>query len=199
VPFDFVKGDATRHLNPHGDLRMLRRLYLTTLFALQLALLAHVAPRLGHALHADAALGALPGGLPNLVQIAGAAVAITGVALALVYPGVALLRHHQRGATRFHGLPRWAVALALAGAAALGVGLILQGLIPLLPHDAKLEAALIARPTQNAGLALAAAGTLCAELLRRGVGAARVATSVHRCIAERIEVTHPPELRTRGV
>jgi len=178
---------------------MLRRLYLTTLLALQLALLVRVAPRLGYALHADAALGALPGSVAGLAQLAGAATAIVGVALALVYPGVALLRHQQRGATRFHGLPRWAVALALAGAAALGVGLILEGLIPLLPREVKFTVALIARPTQNAGLALAAAGTLCAELLRRGVGAPRVAPSAHRGIAERIEVTHPPELRTRGV
>lgn len=178
---------------------MLRRLYLATLFALQLALLARVAPRLGYALHADAALGALPGGPPALLQFAGAAAAIVGVALALVYPGVALLRHHQRGEMRFLGLPRWAVALALAGAVVLGAGLVLEGLIPLLPREFKFAMALIARPTQNAGLALAAAGTLCAELLRRGVGVARGATNAPERVAERIEVTHPPELRTRGV
>ena len=179
---------------------MIRRLYLAALVALQLALLARVAPRLGHALHTDAALGALPGGLPALVQLAGAATAIVGVAVALVFPGVALLRHHQRGPIRFRGLPRWAVGLALAGAAALGVGLALQGLIPLLPREVKITSALIARPTQNAGLALAVAGTLCAELLRRSVGAARGTMSIaHRRVAESIEVTDPPELRTRGI
>ncbi len=178
---------------------MFRKLYLAALIALQLALLARVAPRLGYALHADAALGALPGGLPAVAQLTFAAAAIVGVALALVYPGVALLRHRQRGEIRFDGLPRWAVALALVGAAALGIGLVVEGLIPLLPREVKFTAALMARPTQNAGLALAAAGTLCAELLRRGVGAARCATSVHQRVAQRIEVTDPPELRTRGV
>lgn len=178
---------------------MLRRLYLAALVALQLALLARVAPRLGHALRTDAALGALPGGLPALAQFAAAATAIVGVAAALVFPGVALLRHYQRGPIRFRGLPRWAVGLALAGAVALGVGLALQGLIPLLPREVRITAALVARPTQNAGLALAVAGTLCAELLRRSVGAVSSTMNVRRHVAQSIEVTAPPELRTRGV
>jgi hypothetical protein len=48
----------------------------------------------------------------------------------------------------------------------------------------------------NAGLALMAAGVLCAEVLRRGVGVPRRAL-VPRDGSQRIEVTHPPELATR--
>jgi hypothetical protein len=174
---------------------MIRRLYLATLLALQLVLLARVAPRLGVALHTDAALGALPGGLPALAQWLGTAGAIVGVALALVFPGVALLRHQQRGKLRFIGLPRWAVGLALAGGATLVAGVLLHASLSLLPADAKLAAALVARTAQNAGLALGAAGALCAELLRRSVAPLRN-TSVRRHV-ERIEVTDPPDLRTR--
>lgn len=174
---------------------MLRRLYIATLLALQLVLLVRVAPRLAVALHADAALGALPGGVPALAQWLGAAAAIVGVALALVFPGVALLRHQQRGKIRFIGLPRWAVALALAGGAVLAAGLMLNAALPLLPSGARLAAALVARGAQNAGLALGAAGALCAELLRRSVMPLR-STSVRRHV-DRVEVTDPPELRTR--
>jgi hypothetical protein len=174
---------------------MTRKLYLAMLLALQLVLFGRVAPRLGVALHADAALGALPAGPAALAQWLGAAAAIVGVALALVFPGVALLRHQQRGSIRFIGLPRWAVGLALAGGATLAVGVLLHATLPLLPLDARLATAHIGRGAQNAGIALAAAGTLCAELLRRSVAPLRD-TSASRH-AERIEVTDPPELKTR--
>jgi hypothetical protein len=177
---------------------MIRRLYLMTLLALQLALLMRVAPRLGHALHVDAAISALPGGWPAAAQLVIAAVAVIGVALALVFPGVAWLRHCQRGETRFRGLPRWAVKLTLAGAAAAAGGLLLLGLPPLLPADLQIAVVLVAGPAQNAGLALMAAGALCAELLRRSVGAPSTLPPPRRIRAERIEVTDPPELRTRG-
>jgi hypothetical protein len=177
---------------------MIRRLYLITLLALQLALLVRVAPRLGHALHVDAAIGALPGGWPVVAQFAIAAVAVIGVALALVFPGVAWLRHCQRGEARFRGLPRWAVKLTLVGAAVAAGGLLLLGLAPLLPADLQSAIALVGRPAQNAGLALMAAGALCAELLRRSVGAPLTPSPPRRFPTERIEVTDPPELRTRG-
>jgi hypothetical protein len=177
---------------------MIRRLYLTTLLALQLALLLHVALPLGHALHVDAALGALPHGWPAVAQFASAAVAVIGGALALVFPWVALLRHRQRGELRFLGLPRWAVALALTGATIFALGLSIKTMVPLLPLDARMAAVLTARPALNAGLALLAAGALCAELLRRSVGAKRAATTVRRTLPQRIEVTHPPELSTRA-
>jgi hypothetical protein len=61
-----------------------------------------------------------------------------------------------------------------------------------------MAAVLAARPTLNAGLALMAAGALCAELLRRSVGAKRAATTVRRTLPQRIEVTDPPELSTRA-
>jgi len=49
----------------------------------------------------------------------------------------------------------------------------------------------------NAGLALMAAGVLCAEVLRRGVGMPRRITAPRDTPPLRIEVTHPPELATR--
>jgi hypothetical protein len=169
------------------------------LIALQLALLVRVAPRLGHALHVDAAIGALPGGFPAAAQIASAAVAVIGVALALVFPGVAWLRHCQRGEMRFRGLPKWAVTVTLVGGAIAVAGLGLHGLSPLLPADLQIAVVHVARPAQNAGLALMAAGALCAELLRRSVGVPLILRPSRRVHAERIEVTYPPELRTRGV
>jgi hypothetical protein len=56
---------------------------------------------------------------------------------------------------------------------------------------------LTARPVVNAGLALMAAGVLCAEVLRRSVGVPRIVILPRDTAPQRIEVTHPPELATR--
>jgi hypothetical protein len=60
-----------------------------------------------------------------------------------------------------------------------------------------MTAVLTARPVVNAGLALMAAGALCAETLRRGVGMPRRIAATRDSLPQRIEVTQPPELATR--
>ena len=66
----------------------------------------------------------------------------------------------------------------------------------MLPDDMGMTAVLIARSGIAGGLAMAAAGVLCAELLRRSVAAGRSALPDRHSGRGRIEVTHPPELRT---
>jgi hypothetical protein len=66
----------------------------------------------------------------------------------------------------------------------------------MLPDDMRMTAVLLARSGIAGGLAMAAAGVLCAELLRRSVAAGRSALPGSHSGHGRIEVTHPPELRT---
>ena len=105
-------------------------------------------------------------------------------------------RHRRAGSQRFLGLPGWAVTLALAGTLLLGAAALLLALAPTLPDDMGMSAVLLARSGIAGGLAMAAAGVLGAERLRRSVVAGRLGlTDGHRAHG-RIEVTHPPELRT---
>jgi hypothetical protein len=107
-----------------------------------------------------------------LQQIA-TGLAVAGAALALVFPGVALARHQRSGTHRFVGLPPWAVALALAGISLFCAAELGRALAPIMPAEPRAVAYLVARPAIAGGLALATAGVLCAELLRRSVAAAR--------------------------
>ena len=150
---------------------MLRPLYLATLLILQLALIVGLAPPLGQALRADALAGHAPEGWPTMLQVIATGSAAAGAALALVFPGVALARHRRSGTIRFVGLPPWAVALALAGVALLAAAALGLALAPIMPAEARAIAYLVARPSLTGGLALATAGVLCAELLRRSVAA----------------------------
>ena len=174
----------------------MRRLYQVTLVALQVALLVQIVPPLAQGLWRGVALGAFADSPLALIQVGSAAAAITGGALALSFPALALLRHCRRS-LRFGGLPRWSVALALVGAAIFILGVSLNGVVPMLAPGDRMAAVLTARPVLNAGLALMAAGVLCAEVLRRGVGAPHVVVVSRDAASPRIEVTHPPELATR--
>lgn len=174
----------------------MRRLYQIALVALQAALLAEIVPPLAQGLWRDVALGAFAGSPLALIQVGSAAAAIAGGALALAFPSFALLRHRQRGRARFGGMPRWSVALALAGAVVFLLGAMLNGVVPLLEPNDRIAVVLTARPVLNAGLALMAAGVLCGEVLRRGVAVPHTAMTRDAGSA-RIEVTHPPELATR--
>jgi hypothetical protein len=176
---------------------MRRWLYLTTLLILQLALVCKLTPPLAQALSVEAAPGLAPGGWPAMLQLVATAAAIVGTSLVLIFPGVALSRHRRAGPLRFCNLPRWAITLALGGAVALGVGLIVLTLVPMLPIEARMTAVLIAKPIVAGGLALSAAGVLSAELLHRGVAATRATADAGRGRSGRVEVTQPPELRTR--
>ena len=176
---------------------MIRWLYQLTLVALQLALLFHVAPPLGQALGNGAAFGAFPHAPLAAIQIMSSVAAIGGCALGLAFPGLALLRHQQRGSTRFGGLPQWSVVLALGGAMLFLLGASLNALASMLTPEHRMAVVLAARPVLNAGLALMAAGVLCGELLRRSVGVPRIVMIPRDSVPQRIEVTHPPELATR--
>jgi hypothetical protein len=175
---------------------MVHRLYLITLLALQLALVVKLAPPLAQALRADALPGLAPEGLPATLQFVATGLAVAGASLALAFPGVALVRHQRAGPHRFQGLPAWAVALALAGTFLLATAALLLTAVPMLPDGIGMTAALVARSGIAGGLALAAAGVLCAELLRRSVAKGRSVLPDGLPRSGRIEVTHPPDLRT---
>lgn len=174
---------------------MLRSIYLVALAMLQLALIVELAPPLALGLRANALAGLAPEGWPALLQLFAIGLAVAGTALALVFPGVALARHQRAGPMRFVGLPRWAIALAVTGALLLAMATLALTIAPALPPEIRISVLLVSRPALSGGLALAAAGVLCGELLRRSVPARGVKLALRRALG-RIEVTHPPELRT---
>jgi len=177
---------------------MPRILYLSALIVLQLAVLLKLAAPLGRALSVESAPGIATEGWQAMLQLALTATAVTGASVALVFPGLALSRHACEGSARFFALPRWSVALALLGAAMLAGGALTPLLWPPLPVGPAVAAAWLARSVAAAGFALVAAGVLGGELLVAEVPIrAPRARSPRR--TGRIEVTHPPELRTRAV
>jgi hypothetical protein len=174
---------------------MVRWLYLATLVALQATLVAVVAPVL-----AEAVRTGLPG-LEDPVDIARAAagtVAIAATALTLAFPGFALARHHRRGRARFAGLPRWAIAKALAGGGVFVAALALAGIAALPGAGDAPGFADLAAAARNAGIALMAAGTLCAEVLRRPAGIPDAADASRAMSPPRHEVVAPADLATRA-
>ena len=175
-----------------------RWLYMATLSILQLGLIIELAPPLALALRADALAGLAPAGWPALLQLLAMSLAAAGTALALLFPGVALARHNRSGAMRFLGLPRWSIALAVAGVGVLVVATLALALASALPAGIRTSVLLIARPALSGGLALATGGVLCAELLRRSVPARSAKPSTRHGMG-RIEVTYPPELRTHAL
>jgi hypothetical protein len=174
---------------------MLRLIYLATLSMLQIVLIVEVAPPLALALHAHALAGLAPSGWPATLQLFAMGLGVAGTALTLVFPGLALARHRRAGAMRFLGLPRWAIGLAVGGLGVLGAATLALVAASTLPVEARSAVLLVARPAHTGGLALATAGVLCAELLRRSVPARRLERSPRQSTG-RIEVTHPPEHRT---
>lgn len=178
-------------------MHMRRQLYLFTLLVLQLALVVELASPLALALRVETAPGLAPAGWPAMLQLVATAVAVAGISLAIVFPGLALSRHRRAGVPRFLGMPRWAVSLALIGAGLLAAGAIVLASASIVQGELPMTLALIARPLLAGGLALAAAGVLCAELLRRGLTSVRGTVPAARPRLGRIEVTHPTDLRTR--
>lgn len=146
---------------------MLRACYLTALCGLQVLLAWQLVPPLAALLDRHLHLGTAGDGWHAAVEVLCAAAAAGGGALSLGFPSLALMRHAQRGAERFTGVPRTAVAVTLAGAALLlwpGALLVLQHGVAY-PVDPRIGAA--AAPFAPAGIALMSAGTLFGELLRR--------------------------------
>jgi hypothetical protein len=176
---------------------MLRRLYLATLVLLQIALIGCASRPLAQALRLETAPGLAPTGVPAMLQLLALAATVFGTSIALAFPTLALARHRRSGPLRFVGLPSWATVLASCGCGAMCAGFACLALVPTLPANAQMTAMLIARSVVAGGLALAAAGVVCSELLRRSVGPVRDSAR-RRAKSGRIEVTHPPELRTHA-
>jgi hypothetical protein len=174
---------------------MLRPIYLATLSVLQIVLIVELAPPLALAFRAHALAGLAPGGWPATLQLFAMGAGVAGAALTLVFPAMVLARHRRAGAMRFLGLPRWAIGLAIAGLGVLAAAAFALVAASTLPAETRVALLLVARPAQTGGLALATAGVLCAELLRRSVPA-RGRKPVPQPSTGRIEVTYPPEHRT---
>jgi hypothetical protein len=146
---------------------MLRMFYFATLFTLQCALLVKAGPPLWRGLRLDTVLASAKDGRVDYAPLAVTGLAVLGVVLTLSFPTIASLRHCQRGEAHFCGVPRWAVAIALAGAAILLIGYALQSLAPLSSINWRLAVSVTARNAITAGAGLMTAGVLCAELMHR--------------------------------
>lgn len=172
---------------------MLRKFYLGTLLMLQWALLVQAGPPLWRGLRLDTVLTASRAGHVDYAPLAVTGLAVLGVVLTLSFPTVVSMRHCLRGETHFCGLPRWAVAIACAGAAILLIGCALQWLTPLSSVEWRLALGITSRNAVTAGALLTTAGVLCAELLHRNAGAASGATT-EQTAAARAATSHPPRL-----
>ena len=145
---------------------MLRPCYLAALCVLQVMLAWQLVPLVALVLTRHVPLGHAADGWPAVMEVASAALCVVGAGLTLSYPCIMLMRHIQRGAHRFAGLPRWAVVLMFLGCALLAMHFALRAAAPWLPlfDDRPLGAML---PLAAPGVALMSAGALFAELLRR--------------------------------
>lgn len=177
----------------------MRRTYLAALALLQLALVVVVAPPLSAAMRAHAAIGDAPDPAAAALRLAVVGVAMTGGAFALAGPLLALLRHRQRGAVRFRGLPRVAVAATIGGAALFAatgsVGLLLEHADVAAPAwlDDLLPAVV------DAAIAVAVGGATCAEMLRRSVAPPPLIGHTLPPRQVTVQVVAPEELRTLPV
>ncbi len=146
---------------------MMRVVYLAALAILQVMLAWQLVPTVALVLQEHIRLGTLPDGWPSILQVAAAAVCVVGAGLTLGYPSVALMRHAQRGAQRFAGLPAWTVLLTFAGIVLLAGDAALRAFAYAadVPQAARLIAA--ALPLAPTGVALLSAGVLMGEILRR--------------------------------
>jgi len=145
---------------------MMRRCYLVALCVLQVMLAWQLVPIVALVLMRHVPLGHAADGWPAVAEIASAAMCVIGSGLTLAYPCIVMMRHVQRGAQRFTGLPRWAVALVFAGCVLLAMHFAIRFLSPWLPRvDQRPISAML--PLAAPGVALMSAGVLFAELLRR--------------------------------
>lgn len=143
-----------------------RLAYLASLCLLQVMSVAHGVPLVAHHLQTALPLGTSVGPGPFLA-VGYAVASVVGATLALGYPALALMRHVQRGEQRYRGLPRWCVVVTIAGAAMLGAAELLRHV-----EAPSALGALGLQGLRVSGAALAVAGSLCGELLRRSVAVA---------------------------
>jgi len=134
--------------------------YLAALGVLQVMFAWHLVPVLAALLSRHVPLGYAAGGVAAVAEVACAAVSVLGTGIALAYPCIVVMRHVQRGAQRFCGVPAWAVAITLLGSGLLAT----HGALHLFRPTHAVTALL---PLAAPGVALMAAGALLGELLRR--------------------------------
>ena len=125
--------------------------------------------------------------------------AMTGSAFALAGPLLALLRHRQRGAMRFLGLPRTAVAATVGGATLIATtGLVhLLTAHPVADPPPWLEDLLPA--AVDASIAVTIGAAICAEMLRRSVAPPQLIGHTVPPRQVTVQVVAPEELRTLPV
>jgi hypothetical protein len=153
---------------------MLRAAYLVCLIVLELALVSEVVPPLAEALRWRAAIAQAGDGGEAALRLTIALLGAAGAGLALAAPLLALLRHRQRGALRFLGLPRWAVATVIGGAAAFAACSLAAPWLADLDHRWAEAVVEVEQSLVLAATALMTGGALAAELLRRSVAPARL-------------------------
>lgn len=177
---------------------MMRFAYLLSLLVLQLSLVLDVVPMLGESLRVGADFAQARDADAALMRLAITGVGIIGGGFALAAPLFALLRHRQRGALRFLGLPGWAVMPAIAGAVVYAAcAMVATWLIDVdLPWLDPLQD--IERQVALAAISLMAGGVLAAELLRRSVAPPRLLRDLMPRRPGRTEVVGPDELRTHA-
>ncbi len=177
----------------------MRRAYLVALALLQVALVVAVAPPLSAALRAHAAIVDVPDPGAAVLRLAILGMAMTGSAFALAGPLLALLRHRQRGAMRFLGLPRTAVAATVGGATLIATtGLVhLLTAHPVADPPPWLEDLLPA--AVDASIAVTIGAAICAEMLRRSVAPPQLIGHTVPPRQVTVQVVAPEELRTLPV
>jgi hypothetical protein len=170
--------------------------YFATLLLLQFALIGCVAPPLSRLLRSHA---------PRALRPAAGRRCFSSWRRPATSPErrfACLSRHRTRAspAQRSIALSRlaeWATVLASCGGSLAAAGCRALALLSALPADARMTAMLVARPVVAGGLAVACGR----RAVRRAAAAKRRAGARERRSeaqqAGRIEVTHPPELRTR--
>ena len=177
----------------------MRCAYLVALALLQIALAVAVAPPLSAALRAHAAIVDAPNLAAAVLRLAIVGIAMTGGAFALAGPLLALLRHRQRGALRFRGLPRTAAAATIGGAALIATTGLVQLLIEHAVFDPPAWLHDLLPAATDASIAATVGGAICAEMLRRSVAPPQLIGHTVPPRQVTVQVVAPEELRTLPV
>jgi hypothetical protein len=148
---------------------MIRTAYLATLATLQLALTIDIAPRIAEIIRVQSAVLQAEDLSAAVLRLGVAGIAAASAAIVLSAPVLALLRHHQRGALRFLGLPAWWVRCSQAGAVLFALSLLAPQAFTVLAIPGSELWDALDEPLRQAAITLMAGGAIAAELLRRSI------------------------------
>jgi hypothetical protein len=177
---------------------MSRTAYLASLVVLQLALMSEVTPQVAEFIRVHSAILHAWDAPTAMLRMVVAGIAMLGATIVLAAPGLAFLRHHQRGGLRFLGLPSWAVCCAVAGALLFMLAFVAPHGFAFLAGAGVDTWAAVEQSVRDAAIAMMAGGAIGAELLRRSVAPPQL---LRECMPIRhvhVEVVHPDDLRTRA-